>query len=81
MVINRRCTPYYDLNGDYGGGRYIKILLDPESNDFSGFNNWKITKVENDSIIGTFDKRNIVQINLGWFMPGEGRLYKIAPVM
>ncbi len=32
-------------------------------------------------MIKTFDKNSRADINLEWYLPGEGKLYKIAPVM
>jgi len=81
MLVNRRCAPYYDINGDYGGGRYVKVQFDVNSQDFEHFNNWKIVDLENNSLVTVFDKRSSALINLGWFYPAEAKLYKIVPVM
>ncbi len=82
MLVNRRCSPFdsTDPQGE-NGVRFIKTTLDSNHADFSGFNNWCIFDLEKDSLITTFDKGIITTINLGRFMPGEGKLYKIAPVM
>ncbi|MBM4158786.1 MAG: T9SS type A sorting domain-containing protein [Ignavibacteria bacterium] len=82
MLLNRRCSPYIKFEeNENGGRRYVKIFFDSSSSSFSDFNNWKITDLYNDSTVGVFDKRNYSSVNLGWFMPGEGKLYKISPVM
>ncbi|MBM4158563.1 MAG: T9SS type A sorting domain-containing protein, partial [Ignavibacteria bacterium] len=81
LLINRRCSPYIPARNENGGRRYVKIFFDSSSSSFSDFNNWKITDLYNDSTVGVFDKRNYSSVNLGWFMPGEGKLYKISPVM
>ncbi|MBM4159073.1 MAG: hypothetical protein FJ216_09915, partial [Ignavibacteria bacterium] len=78
MILNRRCSPD---STSVNGRRYLRILMDENSTEFFGFNNWKITDLYNDSTVGVFDKRNYSSVNLGWFMPGEGKLYKISPVM
>ena len=84
MVVNRRCSPYLNdstNNDNNGGRRFVKIKLDSLHSDFTGFNNWSVINVENDSVVAAFDKRMKADINLGWFLPGEGKLYKLAPVM
>lgn len=82
MIVNRRCSPFEPGKPDVESGRRaIQIMLDSNSNSFSGFNIWSIYNLENDSLIITFDKKIISTINLGWYLPGEGKLYKIAPVM
>jgi len=80
MIVNRRCSPFYDINGEYGGGRYLNIQFDANASAFNGFDNWKIINVYNDSTVQTFNKNNSDLLHLGWYMPGEGKLYKIVPV-
>jgi type IX secretion system substrate protein len=88
MLVNKRCSPFYAPgedprfpNGENGGRRYMSVKFDANADDFANFNNWKIVNVENNSTVLTFDKRISSTLGLGWFKPGEGRLYKIAPVM
>jgi len=84
MVVNRRCSPLINdsTNSDNNGGRrFIRIMIDSGSSSFSGFNNWSVIDVSNDSLIKTFDKNTRADINHEWYLPGEGKLYKIAPVM
>ena len=83
MIVNRRCSPLIDTTTDdnNGGRRFVKIKLDSASSSFSGFNNWCIKDVSSDSLIKTFDKNTKSDINLDWYLPGEGKLYKLAPVM
>ncbi len=79
MIINRRCAPGDDA---CSGTRRIEIQIDSTNvGDFSGFNNWKIVDLYNDSTITVFDKRISNTINLGWYNPAEAKLYKIIPVM
>ncbi len=83
MMVNRRCSPYLDENSqnNNGGRRLIKIRFNVTNNSLPGFNNFKITDLYNDSTIITFDKRSNQYIDLGWYKPGEAKLYKITPVM
>jgi len=78
MIVNRRCSPGDD---DCSGRRFLTISFKANSNQFAGFNNWKIIDLLNDSLIYTFDKRISNSISLGKYKPGEGKLYKIIPVM
>ncbi|MEI7484895.1 MAG: T9SS type A sorting domain-containing protein [Ignavibacteriota bacterium] len=78
LMTNRRCAP--EVAPIYLGDiRQLKINF--SSSQLSGFNNWKIINVENDSLINTFDKNSTAYVDMGIFQPGEGRLYKLAPVM
>jgi len=84
MVVNRRCSPLLNdstNNDNNGGRRFVRIMIDSVSSSFSGFNNWSVIDVSNDSLIKTFDKKTRADINLEWYLPGEGKLYKLAPVM
>ncbi len=81
MIQNRRCSPYYPHNSENGGRRSVRIKIDQNSNEFSGFNNWKIIDLETENTVATFDKNIVNSIDFGWYLPGEGKLYKIAPVM
>jgi hypothetical protein len=82
MVVNRRCSPYKnDYNIDsIGGHRKVRAYLHSNYSAFSGFNNWNIIDCENeDNIVATFNKTNPGYVDLGYFMPGEGKLFKIVP--
>ncbi|MCX6161960.1 MAG: hypothetical protein NTV87_11610, partial [Ignavibacteriae bacterium] len=81
MIVNRRCSPYVDSanENNRGGRRKLRAYLHSNSSAFSGFNNWNIINCENDSTVATFDKNNPGYVNLDWFMPGEGKLFKITP--
>ena len=84
MIVNRRCSPY--LNGtsldSNGGRRFVRLLFDANHSAFNGYNNWNIIDLEDeDQVVLTFDKTRVEYLDLGWYMPGEGRLYKIAPVI
>lgn len=81
MLVNRRCSPYRPDISENGGRRFVKVKFDASAGDLSAFNNWKIINVSDSSVVAVFDKQTSSYIDLGWYMPGEGRLYKIAPVM
>lgn len=78
MVLNKRCSPGWGNQSDteIGGRRIITIDL----SGLTPFNNWKIYNLEDNSLYKTFDK-NVHEINLGNFLPGEGKLFKLIPVM
>ena len=86
MMVNKRCVP--DMIDKEGDVRQLKIKFD--STDLSGYNNWILSDM-NTGISKVFDKRNqgtggfldmgSTQGTLGYFLPGEGKLYKLAPVM
>ncbi|MBN8568414.1 MAG: T9SS type A sorting domain-containing protein [Ignavibacteria bacterium] len=79
MVVNRRCSPI--SAGNPSGGRNIEIKFNANSSSFGTFNNWKIIDLETDTAVATFDKGTSSYINLGWYNPGQGKLYKVVPVM
>jgi len=86
MMVNKRCVP--DMIDKEGDVRQLKIKFD--STDLSGYNNWILSDM-NTGISKVFDKRNqgtggfldmgSTQGTLGYFLPGEGKLYKLAPLM
>ena len=78
MLVNRRCSPG---NDGCAGLRRIKIKFTQNDGNFDNFNNWKLIDLSDNSTVVTFNKTIDNIINLGWFQPGEGKLYKIAPVM
>lgn len=83
MILNRRCSPYINnANEDNAGGRrYMRIKLDANSPDFTGHNKWKIVDLETGNAILTFNKSNSEFLELGWFLPGEGKLFRILPAI
>ncbi len=81
MISNQRCSPYKESISENGGRRNIKILLDTNSTGFSGFNNWCIIDLDSNKTVTVFDKRANALLDLGWYNPGQGKLYKVAPVM
>jgi len=83
MIVNRRCSPYVNESSEVkrGGKRNIRIKFDANSSEFANSNNWEIIDLESNITAAIFDKRTSSIIDLGWYMPGEGKLYKIVPVM
>lgn len=76
LMVNRRCVP--DINND-GDVRGLRIKFD--STELAGFINWKIIELDTNNVVATFNKNTTSYINMGEFNPGEGKLYKLAPVM
>ncbi len=78
MIVNRRCSPFRPDINEPGGKREIIVRFDA---NFGRFVNWKLTDVENGVLIATLNTTTTSAANLGWFMPGEGKLYKLEPVL
>jgi hypothetical protein len=76
IMVNRRCVPEINNNGDL---RQLKIKFD--SAQLAGFNNWKIIDLDSNKVVRTFAKDSNLYIDMGVYQPGEGKLYKLAPVM
>ena len=83
MIVNRRCSPFInDQNDDNNGGRRLIIAqFNQYNSQLNGANNWKIINVKDNSVVQEFDKTQYHAVNFGWFQPGEGRLYKMVPVL
>ncbi|MDD5363688.1 MAG: hypothetical protein PHN88_16310, partial [Ignavibacteria bacterium] len=77
MLVNKRCSPGRNA---CSGTRKIKSTIFSDV-FFNHFNNWEIINLQDNSIIATFNKKQANNIDFGWFNPGEGKLYKVAPVM
>ena len=78
LMINRRCVP--EVAGRNAGDiRQLKIKF--KASELAGFNNWKLINVEDGSTITTFNKNSQDYVDAGEFQPGEGKLFKLAPVM
>jgi len=78
LMVNRRCVPDTPVSGQ-GDFRGLRIKFD--SPKLAGFTNWKIIELDNNNVVATFDKTTTAFINMGEFKPGEGKLYKLVPVM
>lgn len=84
MIVNKRCAPYKDESSsdNKGGKRRIKVKFNAShSGDLANFDNWNIIDLETDAVTATFDKNAGAFVNLDWFNPGQGKLYKVVPVM
>jgi hypothetical protein len=57
------------------------VFFDQNHPDFTGFNYWYVIDTEYpEAVVGVFDKSGYnPYVDLGWFNPGQGRLYKITP--
>lgn len=85
MLVNRRCSPFYAPgkdprfpNGENGGRRYIKVRFN--ENNLQTSTTWRIINLEDNTEAGRFNTSGNPIINLGWFQPGEGKLYKLEPL-
>jgi len=86
MAVNRRCTPVTSSPYNAGDSRVLKIKFNG-SNLPGSFVNWKITNVLNNSQSAVFSRYyngyfdlGSNQGELGWFKPGEGKLFKLEAV-
>ncbi|MBZ0202070.1 MAG: hypothetical protein K8I03_03540 [Ignavibacteria bacterium] len=86
MLVNRRCSPYYPVgdplypDGENGGARLMAIQFNPAAGELDGYNNWAITEIGNLSARRIIFRKDQPLVDMGEFMPGEGRLYKMAPL-
>jgi hypothetical protein len=76
LAVNKRCAPSV---GNTGDERILHIKFDAQK--LQDFNNWKLIDVLTNTEIQTFNKNTTDYIIAGRFQPGEGRLFKLAPVM
>jgi len=82
MIVNRRCSPFIDYTSadKIGGSRLVTMKINPSN--LPGFTNWKLYDLETGDTSLTFNKFDTTNyIFVGNFLPGEGKLYKLAPVM
>jgi hypothetical protein len=77
MIVNRRCS--HVTQYDAGGTRYITAKFDAVT--ASPPKSWKIINLEDNSLVATINRSAIASANLGRFNPGEGKLYKMEPVL
>jgi hypothetical protein len=82
MIVNRRCSPFinYSSADNLGGRRLVTMRMNPDH--LPGFTNWKFYNLENGDTSITFSKYDSTgNIFVGDFLPGEGKLFRLAPVM
>lgn len=83
MMVNRRCIPA--IGGYAGDNRVLKIKF--KASQLPEAVNWKITDVlTRDSYIFSRNYNGYVALgstsnSMGWFDPGEGKLFKLEPVL
>ncbi|HEY5123688.1 MAG TPA: T9SS type A sorting domain-containing protein [Ignavibacteria bacterium] len=82
IAVNKRCYPESPIPDNLYDGdlRKLKIKFDANSTELAGFNNWKLTDPITGNTVATFDKTQD-WVDAGIFQPGEGKLFKFAPVM
>ncbi|HMR00665.1 MAG TPA: hypothetical protein PKE39_16700, partial [Ignavibacteria bacterium] len=81
MIVNRRCSPHRPEISENGGLRRVKINLNPNSPEISNFNNWNIIDIENPLGAAIPYRRGEPYVDLGWFEPGQGKLFKMIPTV
>jgi hypothetical protein len=81
MIVNRRCSPHLDQTtiDRNGGYRKIRLKFDTDHNALSGYNEWVIKDFAKPDWEVSFNKTQSLFLELGDFMPGEGRLYHLVP--
>ncbi|HEY5123310.1 MAG TPA: hypothetical protein VIK14_06190, partial [Ignavibacteria bacterium] len=76
LAVNKRCTPVDD---SYSDERDLYLQFD--STKLQNFYNWKLIDAITNTEIITFNKDSYQYFYAGRFQPGEGKLFKLAPVM
>lgn len=81
MIVNRRCSPYINSGSpeSLGGRRLVTIKVNTDK--FSDFTNWKIYDVESGNLVSSFNRNSNGYVYIGDFMPGQGKLFRVSPVM
>ena len=82
MIVNRRCSPYIDNSSEEktGGMRFIRIKFDTDPKEFAGSDKWRIINIDNGNVVAKFIKNSGTLIDLGFYRPGMGVMYKIEAV-
>ncbi|MBS1493717.1 MAG: hypothetical protein JST55_09405, partial [Bacteroidetes bacterium] len=76
LAVNMACMP-----DTLGQGDIKELKLKFNSSDLTTFNNWKLLDPISHQEFGTFNKSTNAYISAGMFLPGEGKLLKLVPVM
>ena len=76
LAVNKRCTP---VAGNFSDERDLYIKFNNQHLPI--FNNWKLIDALTNTEIFTFDKSSNSYYNAGRFLPGEGKLFKVVPVL
>ncbi|MCE1166296.1 MAG: hypothetical protein LWX07_12935 [Bacteroidetes bacterium] len=80
MLVNMRCSPFLNESDENssGGRRFVCIKL--KGNILGGQTTGiRLTDLFDNSVIAETGSGKDRIIDLGWFMPGEGRLLKLEP--
>ena len=80
MILNKRCSPYKPSENENGGRRFVKVYFDQYATQLERYENWKITNISDRNQVITYVKGQM-QLDFGWFDPGEGKIFKMEPVM
>ncbi|RPI17613.1 MAG: hypothetical protein EHM58_08505 [Ignavibacteriae bacterium] len=80
MIINRRCSPV--KTGFADGRRKIKVIFDSYHNDINSSEVWDIKDLgqPGEPTVTSFYRPGALFADLGWFEPGEAKLYKLVPL-
>jgi hypothetical protein len=78
LMVNRRCVP---KGGGYAGD-YRRLKIQFKSTELRGSAKWQIIRLdESNTVVATFDAAGNPEVDCGIFEPGEGRLYRLIPVI
>lgn len=78
MIVNRRCSPYIDETTEDKRGGKRKIMVKFKVSSLPEAVNWKLVDLDTGVPI-VFSKLGGL-VDLGDYMPGEGKLFKMVPV-
>ncbi|CAN5566767.1 hypothetical protein BH10BAC5_BH10BAC5_12880 [soil metagenome] len=85
LLSNRRCYPTNDNHAE--GIRIAQLKFNKDN--LPGFNNWRITDVNTGASVtfnkntsnGSYVSLGTSSSSIGFFNPGEGKLFRLQPVM
>jgi len=80
MILNKRCSPHKPAENENGGRRLVKVYFDQNAGQLERYENWKITNISDRNHVITYVKGQTL-LDFGWFEPGEGKIFKMEPVM
>jgi len=82
LMANRRCIPEIPLNSGAGDLRQLKIKFN--GSVLPQYQNWAVYEIKENGALQhkvTFPRSSASFYDFGTFQPGEGKLYKLEPVM
>ncbi len=80
MILNKRCSPHKPAENENGGRRLVKVYFNQNAGQLERYENWKITNISDRNQMITYVKGQTL-LDFGWFEPGEGKIFKMEPVM